>query len=155
MTTRSGKLNVLLLRSPESECASLLEQVVWPYAELTSVTNLSQCVQMLEMQPSSAELEAAYSMPGKKEHCTDFDVVLVECRYPGGMWKDAVQLIRRKIPEMPVIVVCRTGGEPEWVEVLQAGAFDMISAPFCQHELLATLARAAAVRAERESAQTS
>ena len=33
-------------------------------------------------------------------------------------------------PDLPVIIICRLGGEKEWAGVLESGAFDLLVAPY-------------------------
>jgi len=47
--------------------------------------------------------------------------------------------------------VYRAGGEREWREVLEAGAFDLLTAPYCESAVLAVLAHALATRDGRSS----
>ncbi|MBI2819098.1 MAG: hypothetical protein HYX73_03890 [Acidobacteria bacterium] len=143
MTTRSGKLKVLLLGSPESECAISLQERLAPHGELTVASSLAECVRLLErgFHPS-AEMAPRSPAPLEQQRFSGFDAFLVGWQCYQGSWKEAVELIHHRAPELPVIVVCRTGGESEWVEVLQAGAVDMIGAPFSEEEILSALMRA-------------
>ena len=151
MTTRSGKLKVLLLSSPESECAISLQEALAPHGELTVASSLAECVRLLEGPAYSAARVAPGPVAWLKEGKTSgFDAFLVGWQCYQGSWKEAVELIHHRAPELPVIVVCRTGGESEWVEVLQAGAVDMIGAPFVEEEILSALMRA--VDRQREQA---
>ena len=47
---------------------------------------------------------------------------------------------------IPVIVLSRCGGEKQWVEVLQAGAFDLLVPPYNSYQILAVLEHALASR---------
>lgn len=155
MTTRSGKLQVLLLSSPESECAISLQQALAPYVEFTAARSLAECLRQLERSAYSEARAGGWSGAQlRQEKTSGFDAFLCEWCYQGGTWREAVELIRRRIPELPVIVVCRTGGEAEWIEVLQAGAFDLISAPFSEEEVLSALMRAVGLPTEETLLKT-
>ncbi|HWP84353.1 MAG TPA: response regulator [Terriglobia bacterium] len=52
--------------------------------------------------------------------------------------------VREKCSHLPVVVFYRTGGEREWVEVLQAGGFDLLVPPYREKTVLATLEQAVA-----------
>jgi DNA-binding response OmpR family regulator len=138
MTTMSGKMKILLLSSPGSECALSLQEVLAPHVELTTAHSLAESVQLLQAPLRSAPKGRAPGPLAGKEF-SGFDVFLCEWCYGSGNWKEAVQVVRSRVPEVPVIVVCRTGGEAEWVEVLQSGASDLLSAPFSAEEVLAEL----------------
>ena len=155
MTTSSGKLRVLLLSSPESECAVSLQQALAPHVEFTPAHSLAECLRQVAEVGCSAKRGAR--SPAERlsqKQGSGFDAFLCEWCYQEGTWKEAVEAIRRQAPELPVIVVCRTGGESEWIEVLQAGAFDMISAPFSDEEVLSALMRAVASPTEQALMKT-
>ena len=155
MTTRSGKLQVLLLRGSECECAISLQEALAPHVEFTTARSLAECVRQLERKAYAAARVGAWpAAPLREENISGFDAFLTEWCYEGGTWREAVELIHRRVPELPVIVVCRTGGEPEWIEVLQAGAFDLISAPFSEEEILSALMRAVASPKEQALMKT-
>ena len=148
MKTGMPRLQVLMLSGPESECAISLEQVLAPHVEVTTAHSLAECVRQLERRGSSRAKQELWHAAKKEEELSGFDAFLCEWCYQGGTWKEAVELLHRRAPELPVIVVCRTGGESEWVEVLEAGAFDLISAPFSEQEVLSALERAIGAPAE-------
>jgi len=149
MKTEKERLEVLLLSGPESECAISLQQALAPHVEFTNARSLAECIRQLERLGRFEESRGARPVARlREEKFSGFDAFLCEWCYEGGTWREAVELIRRRVPELPVIVVCRTGGESEWVEVLQAGAFDLISAPFSEREVLSALLRAVGEPAE-------
>ncbi|HWP84026.1 MAG TPA: hypothetical protein VNN17_02460 [Terriglobia bacterium] len=142
MTTKE-KLKVLMLSSPGSECAISLREAVAPHVDITTVHSLAECMRLLQPRAGRAEAEPRQaSVPPPKEQVAGFHALLCEWCYGGGGWKEAVELVRRRVPSVPVIVICRTGGESEWVEVLQSGAADLLSAPFVGEEVVAALQRA-------------
>ena len=154
MTTMSGKPKVLLLSSPECECAVRLQQALTPHVELITATSLAECVRLLEGKSGfAAHGSVSASARQKQEKFSGFDAFLCGWNYQGGTWRNALELIHRRAPGLPVIVVCRTGGEQEWIEVLQAGAFDMITAPFSTESALFALMNAVASQMEPELAQ--
>jgi len=79
-------------------------------------------------------------------------MVLEECRIPvlvcsrdlhPGTWKDLVQNMA-VLPSPPhVIVSCQQADEDLWIEVLSAGAYDVLAKPFNPSELKRTLFEAA------------
>jgi DNA-binding NtrC family response regulator len=155
MTTTSGKLHVLLLSGSESECAISLQQALAPHVEFTTARSLAECLCQIEREGCSAGRAAEVPAARLREQKgSGFDAFLCEWCYQGGTWKEAVESVHRQAPELPVIVVCRTGGEEEWVEVLQAGGVDLITAPFSEEEVLAALQRAVASPAEHALMKT-
>lgn len=101
--------NILLLSNDESERRSL-EQVIGGYATLVFADRLTAIDQLLQK--------------GR------YDACICSWIFQEGIWKDALMDLQRHHPDLPVIVLSRTGGEREWLEVLQAGAFDLLAAPF-------------------------
>ena len=61
-----------------------------------------------------------------------------------GTWKDVLRLVQANCLAVPVIVFSRTGSEKEWVEVLEAGAFDLLVAPYQKVAIAAVLDEAIA-----------
>jgi len=149
----NGRLKILLLSSPESECALQLQAALAQQVELVTASSLAECRHLLETSERPAPFTAAglpeLSRQSEPAEAAGYDAFLCDWCYQGGTWKEALELVRRKAPHLPVIVICRTGGEPEWMEVLQAGAFDMVCAPFSTEEVLSTLEHAAALQQER------
>ena len=64
-------------------------------------------------------------------------------------WDEVLQEVRERYPDLPVIVLSRTAAEREWLEVMEAGAFDLLAPPYREHNLLAVLEQAAASRQAR------
>ncbi len=77
------------------------------------------------------------------------DVLFCDWRFAMGTWRDVVEGIQNYYPELPVIVVCRTAGEREWREVLDEGAFDLLTEPYNERVVLALLEHALATRDAR------
>ena len=112
---------VLLISNGEAE-SNLLEQVLRKHAALHSVRDL-------------AELE----------HLLDgvaFEVVFCGWTFDGGTWMDALGKVQQCNPDLPVVIFSRSGGEREWVEVLEAGAFDLFNAPYGLPDIRAVLEQA-------------
>jgi DNA-binding NtrC family response regulator len=74
-----------------------------------------------------------------------YDAVLCEWSCPGGgTWNDVLTKIQQRHSALPVIVFCRTGGEREWLQVLEAGAFDLLCSPYSKAATVAVLQHAIA-----------
>lgn len=155
MRTMRERLNVLMLSGPESECAVSLQEALTPQVEFTIAHSLAECLRQVQ-RPAYSQVHAvlAPSVRPKVQSASGFHAFLCEWCYQGGTWREAVELMHRRAPHLPVIVVCRTGGESEWVEVLEAGAFDLISAPFSKEQVLDTLFRAAEQSTEEALVKT-
>ena len=74
----------------------------------------------------------------------DFDALLCAWSFPAGTWRDALREIRIVEPELLTVVVCRTGQEAEWLEALDAGAFDLLAAPYSESAVVRLLEQVAA-----------
>lgn len=118
-------LRVLLLSGDEQD-AELLKETLTRHVFLTHVRHIAEALPLLD-----------------KER---YDVFLCDCHFQGGDWRDGLKAAQERSPELPTVVLCRAGGEQEWIEVLKAGAFDLLSAPFSEHAVLAVLEHAAASR---------
>ncbi len=71
-----------------------------------------------------------------------FDAILYGQSFETGPGSSTLQLIRHRFPDLPVIVLGRTGSEKEWAEVLEAGAIDLVASPFGGGSLLPVLENA-------------
>ena len=112
---------VLLISSNEVE-ASALEGILREEASLQSVRNIS-------------ELQAALAKGG-------YDAVFCGWSFQRGTWLDALKEAQQRRPNLPVIIFSRTGGEREWLEVIEAGAFDLLTAPYVKRHVLPVLEHA-------------
>jgi DNA-binding NtrC family response regulator len=79
-----------------------------------------------------------------------FDVLFCDWRFGDSGWKDALERVQARHPDLPVIILSRTGGEREWMEVLDAGAFDLLVPPYSKPPLLAIVEHAAASHMARQ-----
>ena len=116
-------VKVLLLSNNRTE-ASALEGILSEHVILKSVGNLLELQNVLEGG--------------------GYDAVFCGWSFHQGTWNDALDEIRQRCPDLPVIIFCRTGGEREWVEALEAGAFDLLVAPYMKRNVLPLLEHAVA-----------
>ena len=119
---------VLFIRSDELD-SSVLEGILREHVMLHRAADL------LELK---SHLEAG-----------SYDVVFCGWSNPSGTWIDALEHVLQRYPDLPVVIFSRTAGEREWVEVLEAGAFDLLAAPYQKAEVLAVLEQAVASYAAR------
>ncbi len=71
-----------------------------------------------------------------------FEVVLLDIRMPGLEGADLLPLIKKALPELPVILVSAYCDEASAGYYHALGAFDMITKPFSHEALLDTVGRA-------------
>ena len=114
---------VLLLCSDEHQ-AVRLEELIEDHANLTRARDLDEL---------SALLATA---------C--FKAVFCAWSFYGGTWRNTLLEALRFQPDLPVLVLSSTGGEREWIEVLEAGAFDLLVPPYNKNTVLAVLEQAIA-----------
>jgi DNA-binding NtrC family response regulator len=57
---------------------------------------------------------------------------------------EVLEQVQEKCPSLPVIIFCRMGSEKEWVEVLEAGGFDLLVPPYRKSTVLSVLEHAVA-----------
>ncbi|MBI4465751.1 MAG: response regulator [Acidobacteria bacterium] len=112
---------VLLLVCEKAEKA-LLQQLLSPHAELAWACNPEEMVEQLG-QDAYDTLFCARSL----------------CR---GNWQGALEEVQQQYPNLPVIILSPTASEQEWVEVLEAGAFDLLGPPYYERSLLCVLEQA-------------
>lgn len=112
---------VLLVSSDEAE-SCVLEGILSEHVDLRSIRDI-------------AELQT-------KLDDGDYDAIFCGWSLHRGTWNDVLREVRQGHPNLPVVVFCRTGGEREWVQVLEAGAFDLLSAPYLKAPVLAVMEQA-------------
>jgi DNA-binding NtrC family response regulator len=122
---------LLLLTADENE-ACTLKTILGDFAHLVHARNLWEMRSRME------------------EDC--WDVFFCAWTFYWGFWDGALQEFRERYPDLPVVVISRTGGEQEWLEVLEAGAFDLIGLP-CQTPTLMGVVEQAIVSHEAQKAQ--
>ena len=66
----------------------------------------------------------------------------------------ALEEVHQHYPELPVIVTSSTGGEQEWMETLNAGAFDLLAPPYHALSVLYVLEHALTSRYARPLSKT-
>jgi DNA-binding NtrC family response regulator len=71
-----------------------------------------------------------------------YDAVLCGWSTRKGTWKDALGEVLQRCPDLRVVVFLRTGTEREWIEVPEAGAFDLLTAPYVERTVLPVLEQA-------------
>jgi DNA-binding NtrC family response regulator len=114
---------VLLLSSEEEE-RETLEKVLGEHVILRSVQDLSGLQSALEGET--------------------YDALFCGWSFQMGDWNLALKQARQQNPDLPVIILSRTGSEAEWVKVVEAGAFDLLVAPYQKRTVLPVLEHAVA-----------
>jgi DNA-binding NtrC family response regulator len=69
-------------------------------------------------------------------------------------WRSLLDQAQRQCPNRPVIVYRHDAGEEEWLEVLEAGAFDLLAAPFSMSTVLSALEHACSSCDARDAHRT-
>ena len=119
---------IVVLSSDQAETGHL-QEILSKHALLTCARNLTELKTLLE--------------------AGEPDVLFCSWSFQSACWKDVVEEVQHCYPELPVIVLSRTAGEQEWIEVLEVGAFDLLVPPFRKHSLLAVIEQATASRETR------
>jgi len=70
------------------------------------------------------------------------DLIITDLRMPGGSGMDVLALARKASPSVPVIMITAHGEVETAVEAMKKGAYDFISKPFDEDELLASVKKA-------------
>lgn len=114
----------VLLLSSEDEERKTWEQILSEHVTVKSVLDLPELQAALESETYNA-LFCGWSF-----HLGD--------------WNLALKKASQQYPDLPVIIFSRTGGEAEWVKVVEAGAFDLLVAPYQKRTVLPVLEQAVA-----------
>jgi len=112
---------ILLLSSDDAEWRNW-EEIFREHATLRRVRNLA------ELQNSLQD---------------DFyDALFCGWKFTSGTWSEALWQVRQQCPDLPVVIFNGTGDEREWVKVLEAGAFDLLVAPYQKRTVLPVMEQA-------------
>ena len=117
-----------MLRVPEvllicdADERTILQKVLEPHAELTCAYTPEEMCEQLER--------------------ASYDALFCARSLSMGSWREVLEEVRQFYPHLPVIIVSRTADEQEWLEVLEAGAFDLLGPPYYERVLLSVLEHA-------------
>lgn len=76
----------------------------------------------------------------------DFDAVFSAWEFAGGRWPELMTALKEANIRVPAIVYYHCAGEREWMQALEAGAFDLLAPPFDKYKLSVVLEHARASR---------
>lgn len=76
---------------------------------------------------------------------SEVDVVITDMKMPKLTGQDVLEHIKKNYPHIPVLVMTAFGSIESAVEVMRVGAFDYITKPFSNDELLLSVQNAAAL----------
>jgi len=76
----------------------------------------------------------------------DYDALFCGWVLPSDTWREALQEVHKRYPNLPVIVVYHAAEEKDWIDVLNAGAFDLLAPPYDETAVLAVLEEAVLLR---------
>jgi DNA-binding NtrC family response regulator len=79
-----------------------------------------------------------------QEETEAYDIVFCDWDCADGTWRDVLSKLKELHLQIPLVVLSRCGCEKEWVEVLEAGAFDFLVPPYTSAQILAVLEHALA-----------
>ena len=119
---------VLLLTTDEPEAAQL-NALLSEYVTLARAHDLRELGTLLETG--------------------QYDALFCDWSFYSVAWDEVLQEVRERYPDLPVIILSRTVAERQWLEVMDAGAFDLLAPPYREHNLLAALQQATASRKAR------
>jgi DNA-binding NtrC family response regulator len=113
-------------------------------ADTGKLSNLLSCFSTIECARNIPELV-------KLLRRETYDAVLCDACFGQDTWREVLATAQRLAPGLPVIVVDHAGEEAEWVEVLNAGGFDLLAPPFENCNLESVLEHATASRNLQET----
>lgn len=120
--------NVLLFAADDQETAAL-QEILSDHVDVTPVHDQAQLTSMLAADT--------------------YDALFCSWSAPTGTWSDVLRETLEISPDLPVIVLSNEVEERAWLRTLNAGAFDLLVAPFEFHQLLGVLEQASASREAR------
>ncbi|KAB1441714.1 sigma-54-dependent transcriptional regulator [Pseudodesulfovibrio senegalensis] len=73
---------------------------------------------------------------------SEVDVVLTDMKMPKLTGNDVLEHVKKKYPHIPVLIMTAFGSVESAVEAMRIGAFDYITKPFANEELLLSISKA-------------
>ena len=64
-----------------------------------------------------------------------YDLLIVDAELPDGSWKNLLLFVQNSEMDCEMIILARHGDPQLWAEVIQCGAYDLISEPVEQKEV--------------------
>jgi len=114
-----SKVQVLAVSPLESDHNSLLHIFSHTAWSIDSARSLKQAVAKLSINPTA--------------------VVLCEESLPDGSWKDLLALTQRLSDPCQLVVTSQHADDRLWAEVLNLGAYDVLSKPFDSREVFRSI----------------
>jgi len=96
------------------------------------------------------DAELALSFLNESSDDEDLDAVLTDLYMPGKTGMEILEHCHARFPKLPVLMMTAFGSIETAVLALKKGAFDFITKPFDQADLLQTVAKAVATSQERK-----
>jgi two-component system, NtrC family, response regulator AtoC len=75
-----------------------------------------------------------------REH--KFEAMLLDVRLKDGNGLELLEMVRKEVPKLPVIMATAYGDSERTISAMKAGAFDYVTKPFDLDVLLASLGKA-------------
>lgn len=106
----------------------------------------SDGAEVAEILAQFASVTRALTVPSALpvEGTEAYDAVFCDWDCADGTWRGVLSKLKELNLQIPLIVLSRCGCEKEWVEVLEAGAFDFLVPPYTSTQILAVLEHALA-----------
>ncbi|MDD2219701.1 MAG: response regulator, partial [Desulfoplanes sp.] len=83
---------------------------------------------------------------------SEVDVVITDMKMPGLSGEEVLERVRKDYPHIPVMIMTAFGSIDNAVEAMKCGAFDYITKPFSNEELLLSVSKAMKLaRAEQKN----
>ncbi len=73
---------------------------------------------------------------------SEVDVVITDMKMPGMTGQDVLEAVRKRYPYIPVMIMTAFGSIDRAVEAMKSGAFDYITKPFANDEILLSVRKA-------------
>jgi DNA-binding response OmpR family regulator len=93
-----------------------------------------------ELSAAGIQVNRAQNLLDALLHQLAFSAPLVICDTDGVDWRAAL-FVFRCLPTAAIVFLARLADEPLWLEMLNAGAFDLLPKPYDHRELTRIIAR--------------
>ena len=62
-----------------------------------------------------------------------YDALLCGWKFTNANWNETIRKLQQQYPDFPVVIFNGRGGAKEWINVMEAGAFDLLAAPYQEY----------------------
>lgn len=125
-----NEVTKIILLGPDETGNGILRRLLAKHATVRCARNLPEVLTLLKTE--------------------SYDVLFCNWFFDRSTWRQALEEVHKRFPGLPTIVVYHSAEESDWIEVLNAGGFDLLAPPY-DDRLVADVLEHAAMSREAQT----